>query len=251
MTMHSGHRKRMRERFRKDGLEGFAPHEVLELLLFYSRAQGDVNPLAHRLLDAFGSLKGVLEARPEQLMSVDGMGEESATLLSLMLPMFRRYSACVCEERKQIRNRSEAAEYCMALLAGWRTEHFYAISLNAAGQVLGQRLIAEGSLTEVAAYPRLVVETALNYNAYSVVLCHNHPSGIAMPSQEDIAATQELMKLLGALHITLLDHIVVAGEQTYSMAQHGEISYQLPGSLSKPQVNRRVRTKGKENKSND
>lgn len=245
MTMHDGHRKRMRERFRKDGLDGFAPHEVLELLLFYGRARGDVNPLAHRLLDTFGSLKGVLEARPEQLMSVEGIGEESATLISLMLPMFRRYSACVCEERKRICNRTEATEYCKALLAGWRTEHFYAICLNAAGQVLGQRLIAEGSLTEVAAYPRLVVETALNYNAHSVVLCHNHPSGIPQPSQDDVDTTQDLMKLLGALHITLLDHIVVAGEQTYSMAYHGELNYTLPGSLRRPQVNH-VRTKGKD-----
>lgn len=73
--MHEGHRARMRERFRENGLEGFAPHEVLELLLFYARARGDVNPLAHRLLDHFGSLKGVLEARPEQLMAVEGVGE--------------------------------------------------------------------------------------------------------------------------------------------------------------------------------
>ena len=246
MTMHDGHRKRMRERFRKDGLDGFAPHEVLELLLFYGRARGDVNPLAHRLLDAFGTLKGVLEARPEQLMTVEGVGEETATLISLMLPMFRRYSACVCEERKRISNRSEAAEYCKAVLAGWRTEHFYVICLNAAGQVLGQRLIAEGSLTEVAAYPRLVVETALNYNAHSVVLCHNHPSGNPQPSRDDIASTEGLEKVLGALHITLLDHIIVAGDQTYSMVHHGDIGFVRQLGLSRPQGNR-VRTKGKDN----
>ena len=177
MTMHEGHRQRMRERFRREGLEGFAPHEVLELLLFYGRARGDVNPLAHELMDAFGSLKGVLEARPDQLMTVKGVGEETATLISLMLPMFRRYSACVCEERQRITSRSEAAAYCQALLAGWRTERFYVICLSSAGQVLGRRKVAEGTLTEVLAYPRLVVETALSYNAHSVVLCHNHPSG--------------------------------------------------------------------------
>lgn len=245
MTMHDGHRKRMRERFRKEGLDGFAPHEVVELLLFYGRARGDVNPLAHRLLDQFGSLKGVLEARPEQLMAVNGVGEETATLISMMLPMFRRYSACVCEERKRIVNRSGAVEYCKALLAGWRTERFYVISLNADGQVLGKRLIAEGSLCEVEAYPRLVVETALNYNAHSLVLCHNHPSGNPTPSQDDLTSTERLQQVLNSLHVMILDHIIVAGENTYSMAQHGNIGYILPGSLSKPQVNR-VRTKGKD-----
>lgn len=245
MTMHDGHRKRMRDRFRKEGLEGFAPHEVLELLLFYGRARGDVNPLAHQLLDAFGSIKGVLEARPEQLMSVDGVGEETATLIAMMLPVFRRYSVCVCEEKRSITNRTEASAYCKALQAGWRTEHFYVVCLNAAGQVLGQRLVAEGSLAEVPAYPRLVVETALNYNAHSVLLCHNHPSGVTLPSQDDIQSTQELLKVLYALHITLLDHIIVAGEQTYSMVQHGELIYPLSATLRRPQVNR-VRTKGKE-----
>ena len=97
MTMHDGHRKRMRERFRLNGLEGFAPHEVLELLLFYGRARGDVNAIAHALLDTFGTLQGVLEATPAQLMSVPGVGEETATLISLMIPMFRRYSVCAAE----------------------------------------------------------------------------------------------------------------------------------------------------------
>ena len=236
MSMHDGHRKRMRERFRAHGLDGFAPHEVLELLLFYGRARGDVNVLAHELLDTFGSLKGVLEARPEQLMTVHGVGEEIATLLSLMLPMFRRYSACVCEEHPRIRNRSEASAYCKALLAGWRTERFYVLCLNTAGQLLGQRMIAEGSLAEVIAYPRLVVETALNYNAHSVVFCHNHPSGNSQASPEDVATTLRLQRLLAGLSVTVLDHIVVAGESTYSMIQHGDISHSaaLAGMVTLP-----------------
>ena len=88
--MHEGHRQRMRDRFRTEGLDNFAPHEVLELLLFYARARGDVNPLAHRLLETFGSLRGVLEAPVEHLCTVEGVGEETATLLSMMVPMFRR-----------------------------------------------------------------------------------------------------------------------------------------------------------------
>lgn len=223
-TIHDGHRKRMRERFRKEGLEGFAPHEVLELVLFYGRARGDVNPTAHALLDHFGTLKGVLEARPEQLMTVPGVGEESATLLSLLLPLFRRYSACVLAERQRISNRREAQEYCVSLLAGRRTEHFYVISLSADSQVLGQRLVAEGSLTEVSAYPRTVVETALNYNAHSVILCHNHPGGAVQPSQADLNTTLGLQDILTALGVTLLDHIIVAGTEAYSMVQHGDLN---------------------------
>lgn len=223
MTMHDGHRSRMRERFRKEGLEGFAPHETLELLLFYARARGDVNPLAHELLDSFGSIKGVLEARPEQLMAVKGVGEETATLLSLIVPQFRKYQECVCAERKLLRNRVAAEEYCAALLAGRRTERFYVISISSAMTVLGQRAVGEGSLNEVPAYPRLVVETALNYNAFGVVLCHNHPGGIAEPSPDDVAVTQNIEAVLGHLGIRLIDHIIVAGAATYSMSLHGQL----------------------------
>ena len=225
MTMHDGHRQRMRERFRLNGLDGFAPHEVLELLLFYGRARGNVNPLAHELLDTFGSLKGVLEARPEQLMTVKGVGEETATLISMMIPMFRRYQACLREELSCIRGKEEAKNYCISLLAGRRTERFYVLCLSANMRVLGQRMISVGSLTEVSAYPRQVVETALNYNAHAVILCHNHPGGTLAPSQDDIEATQRIQSLLSGLDILLMDHIIVAGDAAYSMVQHGDLGY--------------------------
>lgn len=233
MNMHKGHRQRMRERFCYDGLEGFAAHEVLELLLFYTRSRGNTNPLAHDLLDNFGSLKGVLEARPEQLMQVKGVGEETATLLSMMVPLFRKYQECLCEEREYIRNRRTAEEYCKALLAGHRTERFCVISLSADMKVLGRRTVGEGSLTEVPAYPRLIVETALNYNAYGVILCHNHPGGRAEPSQEDIAVTQSILTVLSQLNVLLLDHIIVSGNEVYSMTQHGHFSPVLPETKGK------------------
>lgn len=223
MTRHDGHRQRMRDRFRQQGLEGFAPHEALELLLFYTRARGNVNPLAHDLLDTFGSLKGVLEARPEQLMAVDGVGDETATLLSMIVPLFRKYQECVCQEREYIRNRRAAEEYCKALLAGLRTERFYVVSLSASMKVLGRRVVGEGSLTEVPAYPRLVVETALNHNAYGVVLCHNHPGGSATPSPDDILSTRRIQMTLTQIGIVLLDHIVVSGDEVHSMMMHGEL----------------------------
>jgi len=221
--MHEGHRKRMRERYRKEGLDGFADHEVLELLLFYGRARGDVNPLAHTLMDTFGSLKGVLEAKPDQLMAVHGLGEETATLISLMLPMFRRYNACLCRERRRFATRTEVKQFCKALLSGWRAERLYVIGLDADHQLLGQRLIAEGTTGGVQMQPRLVVEAALNLNARAVILCHNHPGGTPWPSVQDLNATAHINLLLGNLEIELLDHVIVAGDTAYSMDENNEL----------------------------
>lgn len=223
---HDGHRKRMRERFRKEGLEHFAPHEVLELVLFYGRARGDVNPTAHALLDQFGSLKGVLEAKPEQLMAVPGVGEETATLLSLLLPLWRRYGACVAEESKRIENRRQAQAYCEALMAGMRSERLYVIALSTEDNLLGCRMVAEGTLGEVQAYPRTVVQIALDLNAAKLILCHNHPGGVPEPSREDVETTLLLQDLLTPMGILLLDHIIVADSGSYSMTLHGDLNGQ-------------------------
>ena len=228
--MHAGHRERMRDRFIRDkGFENFEDHQILELLLFYSNARGDTNPLAHELLDQFGSLKGVLEARPEQLMQVKGIGKQQATLISMVVPLTRVWNRCAMNEPERIGNSREAEKYCLSILAGERTERFYVVSLNAKCCILGRRKISEGSLSEVSAYPRMVMETALNYNAHSVLLCHNHPGGTCAPSAEDISSTIQLQRLLNGVGILVLDHIIVAGDRTYSMIQHGDIDYRIKG----------------------
>lgn len=243
MTMHEGHRQRLRERLRREGLEAFAAHEVLELLLFYTRTRGNVNPLAHRLLETFGSLKGVLEAPVEQLMDVEGVGEETASLLAMMVPLFRRYELCRCEETRLLKNYKAVVEYCRALLTGLRKERFYVICVSIQMKLLGQRIVAEGDLTEVMAYPRLVVETALNQNAYGVILCHNHPGGDAVPSVGDVDVTRELEAVLAKLGVALLDHVIVAEGKTYSMRQHGDYVC----SITRTEKARRFREDGTEN----
>ena len=143
-TIHAGHRAKMRNRFISEkGFEHFEDHQILELLLFYANARSDTNPLAHELLDAFGSLKGVLEARPEQLMQVKGIGEQQATLISMVVPLTRVWHRCAMTEPDKIGNSREAEEYCLSILAGERTERFYVISLNAKCNVLGRRKISE------------------------------------------------------------------------------------------------------------
>ncbi len=214
---HSEHRKRMRERYVKQGLEGFAPHEVLELMLFYAIPQKNVNPLAHQLLDKFGSLHGVLEAEPEMLRQVDGIGEYSATFLSLFSKVEKYVGLEKAQKRVELSSRKKAMEYCAKLLQGERREHFYVICLNGQMEVLHTALIAKGSLSEVPAYPRLVAEAALNHNAHSVILCHNHPGGSLIPSEADMEATRQLAALFRGLEIVLIDHMIVSGGETLSM----------------------------------
>ena len=221
--------ERLRERQQADkDLTTFSDYEILQLLISYTGGEKSAK-LAEKLLDTFGSLKGVLEARPEQLQMVRGIGARTASLIGMMIPMVRTWTRLCQQVPDRIGNSREAENYCLSLLAGERLENFYVIALNAKCNVLGRRKISTGSLSEVSAYPRLVLETALNYNAHSVLLSHNHPGGTCAPSPEDISSTLQLQRLLNGVGILVLDHIVVAGDRTYSMIQHGDIDYRTKG----------------------
>lgn len=221
---------RLRERLMRDrDFGGFEDSEILTTILSYANGTKNPERLTEKLLDAFGSLKGILEARPEQLLTVDGMNATRAGLISMLVPMARVWHRCATEEPERVGNSREAENYCLRLLTGERIENFYVIAVNAKCNVLGRRKISTGSLSEVSAYPRLVMETALNYNAHSVLLSHNHPGGTCAPSAEDIQSTHQLQRLLQGVGILVLDHIIVAGDRTYSMIQHGDITYRLRG----------------------
>ena len=199
--------------------------EVLEYILSLCPNRKNNGELSGVLLDTFGSLKAVLEARPEQLKAIPGIGERSAQLIASFLPVVRIWQRLTITEPQKICNARAAESFCKSLLSGCRCEEFWVICLNAQCKVLGKRRISTGSLSEVSAYPRLVVETALNYNAHSVILSHNHPGGTCAPSMEDIQSTIQLKRLLNGVGIMILDHIIVAGDNTYSMVQHGDIDY--------------------------
>ena len=223
---HSGHRQRMRERYVKQGLEGFAQHEALELMLFYAIPQKNVNPLAHALIERFGSLYGVINASPQQLMQVEGIGEYTATYLSLFAQANRRAELTRADARVKLTTRKSAVNYCIRLLAGEKRELFYAICLNGQMETLGDALIAKGSLSDVPAYPRVVMDAVLTHNAHGVLFCHNHPGGTIAPSQADLDATATLLRLLGEIEVVLVDHIIVCEGDALSMVRNGFIRQQ-------------------------
>lgn len=218
---HAGHRQRMKERFLRNGLDGFADHEVLELLLFYAIPRQNTNPLAHRLLKHFGSLHGVLDASLEELSRIEGMGTGAATLLKLIAHTERRLEKSRSGAVEVMKNRGDAQRHCMQLFRGLRQEHFYVVCLNAQMQVLGDALISQGTLDEVQAYPRQVAEAIVRYNAHSVVLCHNHPGGDAIPSRQDMEVTRSLVDLCASLSVKVLDHIIVTETEAFSMVSCG------------------------------
>lgn len=224
---HEGHRQRMRQRYRRQGLEGFAQHEVLELLLFYAIPQKNLNPLAHTLIERFGTLYGVLHATPEQLMQVDGIGEYAATLISLFPAVSKSAEDSRADNREKLSSRRAAVDYCLRLLEGEKRELFYAICLNGQMETLACVQIARGSLSDVPAYPRVVMDAVLTHNAHGVLLCHNHPGGSVAPSQADLDATDTLSRLFREIEVVLVDHIIVGEGQALSMVRNGFIRQQM------------------------
>ena len=212
---------------KEKSFEHYTDSAVLELLFSTAGVRGDTTSIIEAMFDTFGCFKGVLEAKPEMLMKIPGVTKKAATLVSMIAPLAKVWERANMEEPDRISNTREAEAYAKSLLMAERTERFYTIALNARCKVLGYRKISEGSLSEVSAYPRIVMETALNYNAHSVLLCHNHPGGTCAPSPEDISSTIQLQRLLSGVGIATLDHIIVAGDRTYSMIQHGDIDYRI------------------------
>lgn len=221
MSIHDGHRGRMKQRFTENGDAAFSDHQLLELLLFYSVPQGDVSPLAHRLMEHFGSLSGVLDASVEELQQVKGVGAHTAFLLSLLPSVLRRYKLSRSDEASAIASPSDAGEYLLPYFFGMRNEAVYLLSLDAKGQALHCDLLAEGSFNRVTLNMQQVLEAALLHRAASVILAHNHVSGLAVPSQEDIALTLALRSFLASHSIQFLDHIIIAEDDFISFAESG------------------------------
>lgn len=220
MGVHDGHRARKKQQFLSRGLDGFADHEVLELLLYYAIPRRDTNETAHLLLKKFGSLQGVFSASREELQKVEGVGENAAALLTLLPAVERRLRAQSVPE-KILNSTEKTGAYFAQLLYGEKREMFYVVNIDGKGRVLGVKCLSEGTVNMAPITVRQVAENALNSGAAAVFLCHNHPSGVALPSAADHAVTKQIQEVLEPMGIELRDHIIVADGDYVSMAQSG------------------------------
>lgn len=221
MSVHEGHRERMRRQMKTSGMDSLSDVQVLEVALYYAIARRDTNEIAHALLRRFGSLSGVLEAPRAELLKIDGFGESAADLLLLFIQMERRHLMDRAGRETILDTTYKCAQYLMPRFIGEQEEVVYLLCLDAKCKALDCSLIHRGAVNMTAISVRKIVKAALDHNATSVVVAHNHPSGLALPSREDRATTLALKAALDAVDVVLVDHVIVADEDFVSLADDG------------------------------
>lgn len=217
---HKGHRERLRKRYLDNGLDSFADHEVLELLLFQYLPYRDTNEIAHALIDKFGNLANVLDASAEQLMTVNGISQVTATNLSLLKQVFFRCQRSHMEE-KPLNTLEQVMRYAYAVLTAGDFERSLVIFMDAGGKVIAKKTYCSQNDSGVSLTIKNVVADALSLSANVVVLCHGHVKSVANPSQRDVAFTQQLQATLSGVGVHLLDHTIfnINGD-IFSFRQH-------------------------------
>lgn len=221
MSIHDGHRERMRQRFKKEGFASFEPHEVLEMLLYYCIPRGNTNEMAHKLIDRYKTISRVLQTSPKELQTFNGIGENAAFFLSLLNEAVRYINVEEAVEDELLFDLDTYAKYLTKLFSGLSNEAVYLVCLDAKRMVLGHYLVSEGSAISTNLPIREIVDIALTSNAASVILAHNHPGGFAIPSEEDIEATVHLANVLRSVDVYLVDHVIFSDKDYISMMQSG------------------------------
>ena len=215
---HKEHRDRVRKEFLSRGFDQDTPkHKILEMLLFYCIPRKDTNILAHKLLDRFGSFSAIFEADTDELMEIEGIGENAAAFLKLMLPVIRTYATEKRRKPNKVKSMDEIGDMLMGKYIGLKNEVFSITSFNNKGEVCGFDFLSSGDVASVGITSRMVVETALKRNAVGLVLCHNHPGGVATPSVADLNVTRMINDVLKQININFIDHIIVCDDDYVSL----------------------------------
>ncbi len=219
----AGHRQRLRERFLKSGLQGFHDYEVVELLLTLGTPRKDCKQTAKDALKKFGSLNAVLDASPAELQEINGIGPNNVFGLKLTQTVARRYLSQRIIGKEVITSVEEVMDYLQHNLKNKKQEIFSVIYLNGRNEIIEMEDLFEGTLTSSVVYPREVIKKVIEKHAAALIFVHNHPSGNPKPSDEDIAITNKLKTAAATIDVKVHDHIIIAGNDYYSFADHNLI----------------------------
>lgn len=219
----TGHRRRLRERFKKSGLSGFQDYETIELLLSLTTPRKDCKVPARQALKEFGSFSAVLSAHPERLTRIEGIGPSNVLGIKIVQAAAERYLEDRMENAIYAHSSREVIDYLTLRFSNRDREAFSVLYLNGRNQILGHEILFEGTLTSSVVYPREFVKRMLFNRAAAAVLVHNHPSGNPAPSREDEELTKRLKVAAETVDMHVFDHIIIAGSEHYSFADHGKI----------------------------
>lgn len=220
-NLHNDHRKRLKAEFRENGLDHFEQHRIVELLLFYAIPRVDTNETAHRLMDRFGSVSGILDAPYELLCEVQGIGPEAGTFLKLLSSFIKIYMDDRLSRDNRITDPDTAKRYMQSKFLGETAECVYLAGIGNNGKVIFCKRMEEGSPESVGIKPSVLIRALLRADAVKAVLAHNHPYGICNPSGADVRATCILHEELARVDVELMDHIVVAADGVSSLREQG------------------------------
>lgn len=219
MNEHDEHRQRVYRRFLSEGLSGFEEHNALEFLLFLAKARGDTNALAHALIARFGSLAGVLDASPEELQQVPGVGFTTAVALTFIPQMCGYYLNSKVNCSLPLDSVEAAAAFFMPKFFGKTQENFLAAAVDDRRRLLRCEEISDGLGNTTSVSAGKIVAMATRCSATGIFLAHNHPRGIVLPSSSDLAATRDIFRALGLVHVELLDHFIFSDNEYLSFAK--------------------------------
>jgi DNA repair protein RadC len=219
-----GHRKRLREKFIKSGLTGFADYEVVELLLSLGTPRKDCKPLAKEAIKKFKTLRGVLSASMEELQQIKGIGPHSAFGIKLMQDVAREYLKEQIIDKPVFQSSQEIFDYLYHSMRDLKKEVFKVIYLTSQNQIIDTSDLFGGTVNSAAVVPRQIVEQALAHNAAALIFAHNHPTGVCEPSESDKDITRDLVFAAGTVQIKILDHLIIGNNRYYSFAGEGLIS---------------------------
>lgn len=218
-----GHRQRLRERFLKSGLDGFADYEVIELLLTLAVPRSDVKQPAKALIARFGNLRGILDAPIEELRAISGIGNVTPVALQIIKAAATLYLQQSGEGHDSLADPTRLAEFWRMRIGALQNEVFEVAYLDSGYRLLrdGVETLEEGTIDRATVYPRRVIEAALKRGAAAVVLAHNHPNANLAPSEHDKVLTRAIVLAAETLHLKVVDHLIVSAEGTFSFRKAG------------------------------
>ncbi len=223
-NLHESHRQRLKARFLKEGLSSFEEHQVLEMALFYALPRKDTNPVAHLLLERFGSIAGVLNAPLAELLKVKGIGESAALFLKMQHGLLLRYQSNYNDKKINLSSHKSCIEFIEQKMKYLNHEEFHLMCLDSSLKLIKYIPMFKGTVNAASINLRELTSSILLLDGSAAVIAHNHPSGVAYPSQEDMEITEVLLTALKYQDIELLDHIIVTSKGHYSMLSDNKIS---------------------------